>query len=198
MHYELADYQWTAIRPTPPNEARGVPRVNYRRVLLGPPIRSTWRDLPAEFGPYATCYNRFVRWRQARVCGRIIDALAAAYGAAVQMIDTSVVRVDQHGSCITRNQRQSMGRSRGGLTSKIHAVVDSNSLPVGLAEPRSRRKATAAIRPASAPIFTALATGSSGSSARSNNVVGWRRAMTGLLQLSCLRSTRVNQAMAGP
>src|SRR6202042_532300 len=47
--------------------------------------------------------------------------------------------------------------------------------------PTSRRKATAAIRSASAPISTALATGSSGSSTGSNNVVGWRRAMTGLL-----------------
>jgi len=62
-----------------------------------------------------------------------IDALAAAHDAAVQMIDTSIVRVHQHGACITRNQRQSMGRSRGGLTSKIHAVVDSNGLPVRLA-----------------------------------------------------------------
>ena len=49
------------------------------------------------------------------------------------MIDTSIVRVHQHGACITRNRRQSMGRSRGGLTSKIHAVVDANGLPVGLA-----------------------------------------------------------------
>src|SRR5262252_2392143 len=49
------------------------------------------------------------------------------------MIDTSIVRVHQHGACITRNKRQSMGRSRGGLTSKIHAVVDTNGLPVRLA-----------------------------------------------------------------
>jgi transposase len=49
------------------------------------------------------------------------------------MIDTSIVRVHQHGACITRYQRQSMGRSRGGLTSKIHAVVDGNGLPVRLA-----------------------------------------------------------------
>jgi transposase len=49
------------------------------------------------------------------------------------MIDTSIVRVHQHGACITKNQRQSMGRSRGGLTSKIHAVVDSKGLPVRLA-----------------------------------------------------------------
>jgi len=48
------------------------------------------------------------------------------------MIDTSIVRVHQHGACITRNRRQSMGRSRGGLTSKIHALVDTNGLPVRL------------------------------------------------------------------
>ena len=50
-----------------------------------------------------------------------------------KMIDTSIVRVHQHGACITRNRRQSMGRSRGGLTSKIHAVADTNGLPVWLA-----------------------------------------------------------------
>lgn len=94
---------------------------------------ATWRDLPEMFGPYTTCYNRFVRSRRAGVWGRNIDALAAAHGAAVQMIDTSIVRAHQHGVCITRNRRQSMGRSRGGLTNKMHAVVDSNGLPVRLA-----------------------------------------------------------------
>jgi transposase len=111
---------------------RGVPRVNDRRVLNGIfwVLRSgaPWRDLPEAFGPYTTCYNRFVRWRRAGVWSRIIDSLAAAHDAAVQMIDTSIVRVHQHGACITRNRRQSMGRSRGGLTSKIHALVDTNGL----------------------------------------------------------------------
>ncbi|MCS3758582.1 transposase [Bradyrhizobium centrosematis] len=48
------------------------------------------------------------------------------------MIDTAIVRVHQHAACITKNQRQSIGRSRGGLASKIHALVDSNGLPVRL------------------------------------------------------------------
>jgi hypothetical protein len=60
-------------------------------------------------------------------------ALAAGHDAAVQIIDTSVVRVHQHGACIADNNQQDMGRSRGGLTSKIHAVVDTNDLPVHLA-----------------------------------------------------------------
>jgi transposase len=137
MRYELSDGEWATIRPMLPNKARGVPRVDDRRVLNGIfwVLRSgaPWRDLPIAFGPYTTCYNRFVRWRRAGVWSRIIDALAAAHDAAVQMIDTSIVRVHQHGACLARNKRQAMGRSRGGLNSKIHAVVDSNGLPVRLA-----------------------------------------------------------------
>ena len=137
MRYELTDFEWMAIKPMLPNKPRGVPRVNDRRVLNGIcwVLRSgaPWRDLPDNFGPYTTCYNRFVRWRRAGVWAKIMSALAEAHDAAVQMIDTSIVRVHQHGACITRNRKQSMGRSRGGLTSKIHAVVDTNGLPVRLA-----------------------------------------------------------------
>jgi transposase len=137
MRYELSDEEWTAIRPMLPNKPRGVPRVNDRRVLNGIfwVLRSgaPWRDLPDAFGPSTTCYNRFVRWRRAGVWAAIMKALAAAHDAAVQTIDTSIVRVHQHGACINQNKRQCMGRSRGGLTSKIHAVVDTNGLPVRVA-----------------------------------------------------------------
>jgi transposase len=137
MRYELTDKEWAAIKPMLPDKPRGIPRVNDRRVLNGIfwVLRSgaPWRDLPQAFGPYTTCYNRFVRWRRAGVWSRIIDALSVAYDRAVQMIDTSIVRVHQHAACITKDWRQSMGRSRGGLTSKIHALVDSNGLPVRLA-----------------------------------------------------------------
>jgi transposase len=137
MRYELTDNEWSAIKPMLPNKPRGVPRVNDRRVLNGIfwVLRSgaPWRDLPVDFGPYTTCYNRFVRWRRAGVWAKLMSALAGAHDAAAQMIDTSIVRVHQHGACITRNRRQSMGRSRGGLTSKIHALVDTNGLPVRLA-----------------------------------------------------------------
>jgi transposase len=134
MRYELSDYEWTAIKPMLPNKPRGVRRVNDRRVLNGIfwVLRSgaPWRDLPESYGPRTTCYNRFVRWRRAGVWDQIMDALAAGHDAAVQMIDTSVVRVHQHGACVADNNHQDMGRSRGGLTSKIHAVVDANGLPV--------------------------------------------------------------------
>jgi hypothetical protein len=73
MHYELADYEWAAIRPMLPNKPRGVLRGERpacpQRHFLGPSIWS-----------------------------RIIDALAVAHDAAVQMIDTFIVRVHQHGN----------------------------------------------------------------------------------------------------
>src|SRR5437879_962214 len=62
-----------------------------------------------------------------------MKALAAGHDAAVQMIDTSVVRVHQHGAFIAVNNHQDMGRSRGGLTSNFRAVVDTNGLPIHLA-----------------------------------------------------------------
>jgi len=97
MRYELSDHEWATIRPMLPNKTRGVPRVDDRRVLNGIfwVLRSgaPWRDLPNAFGPYTTCYNRFVRWRRAGVWSRIMDALAAVHDTAVQMIDTSIVRV---------------------------------------------------------------------------------------------------------
>ena len=136
MRYELTEYEWSAIRSMLPNKARGVPRVDDRRVLNGIfwvlGSGAPWRDLPECYGPYTTCYNRFVRWRRAGIWRRLMDALAAAHDAAVQMIDTTIVRVHQHAACVARNKAQSMGRSRGGMTSKIHVVVDTNGLPVRL------------------------------------------------------------------
>jgi len=80
MRYELTDFEWAAIRLFLPNKPRGIPRVDDRSVLNGIfwVLRSgaPWRDLPVSYGPRTTCYNRFVRWRQAGVCDRIMDALA--------------------------------------------------------------------------------------------------------------------------
>jgi transposase len=134
VRYELSDFEWAAIKPLLPNKSRGVRRVNDRRVLNGIfwVLRSgaPWRDLPVCYGPRTTCYNRFVRWRRAGVWDRIMDSVAADHDAAVQIIDASIVRVHQQAACVARNQSQSMGRSRSGLTSKIRAVVDTNGLPV--------------------------------------------------------------------
>jgi transposase len=92
---------------------RGIPRVDDRRVVSGiiHVIRNglRWRDAPAVYGPSKALYNRFVRWRKAGIWDRIMDGPAADHEAEVQMIDTSVVRVHQHGACIADHKHQKYG-----------------------------------------------------------------------------------------
>ena len=97
MRYELTDHEWAAIKPMLPNKPRGIPRVSDRRVLNGIfwVLRSgaPWRDLPQAFGPYTTCYNRFVRWRRAGVWNRIMNALAAAHDNPVRQARGQLPRI---------------------------------------------------------------------------------------------------------
>jgi transposase len=135
--YELTDFEWRVIEPMLPNKPRGVPRVDDRRVLNGIfwILRSgaPWRDLPQRYGPRTTCYNRFTRWRRAGVWLRLMDALTAAYDGDIQMIDSTSIRAHQHAATAKQdNQDHCLGRSRGGLTTKIHAVVDARGLPIRL------------------------------------------------------------------
>jgi transposase len=86
MRYELNDYESRFIKPMLPNKPRGVPRVDDRRILNGIfwVLRSgaPWRDLPENYGPPTTCYNRFVRWRRAGIWDRTMNGLATAHDAA--------------------------------------------------------------------------------------------------------------------
>ena len=60
--FDLTDCEWSVIAPLLPQKNRGVSRGDDRRVING----IVWRlYLPERYGPYTTCYNRFVRWRRA-------------------------------------------------------------------------------------------------------------------------------------
>ena len=98
--YELSDFEWSVIEPLLPNKPRGVPRADDRRVLNGIYWRlrtgSPWSEIPERYGPYTTCYNRFVRWRKLGVWDRLFEAITRAYAGEVQMVDSSSIRVHQH------------------------------------------------------------------------------------------------------
>ncbi len=85
-------------------------------------------------GPHTTCVSRFNRWRKVGVCDRLLEAVSAAYDGDIQMIDSSSIRVRQHAANGNKKALRSrcMGRSRGGLTTKIHALVDAMGLPIAL------------------------------------------------------------------
>ena len=100
--FDLTDFEWTVIEPLLPTKVRGVARVDDRRVINGILWRlrtgAPWADIPERYGPHMTCYNRFVRWRKAGVWDRILQAVSEAYAGDIQMIDSSSIRVHQHGA----------------------------------------------------------------------------------------------------
>jgi transposase len=100
--HELTDYEWAVIEPLLPRNSRGVPRVDDRRVINGILWRfrtgSSWRDVPERYGPRTTLYNCFTRWRAAGVWDRLLEAVSQAYDGDIVMIDSSCVRVHQHGA----------------------------------------------------------------------------------------------------
>lgn len=63
----LTDEQFARIAPHLPNDTRGKPRVDDRRVISGivHVLKSgaRWVDAPSVYGPRKTLYNRFVRQR---------------------------------------------------------------------------------------------------------------------------------------
>jgi transposase len=81
--YELSDEEWGLIEdllPRPPRpRARGRRWRDHRQVLNGIfwVLRSgsPWRDLPERYGPWQTCYDRFVRWRRDGTFGRMLCRL---------------------------------------------------------------------------------------------------------------------------
>jgi transposase len=111
--HELSDEEWAIIQPLLPNKPRGVPRVDDRRVLNGILWRfrtgAPWRDIPERYGPRTTLYNRFVRWRAAGVWDRMLAAVSEGYDGDIVMIDSSCVRVHQHGAAVKRGDPRTAG-----------------------------------------------------------------------------------------
>jgi len=108
--FELTDFEWSIIAPLLPNKPRGKRRAEDRKVLNGIYWRlrtgSPWADIPERYGPSTTCYNRFVRWRKIGVWDRIFEAVSKAYDGALQMVDSSSVRVHQHAANGKRGLRK--------------------------------------------------------------------------------------------
>jgi hypothetical protein len=75
----LTDDQWARISPLLPAQkpAIGRPMLDHRRIVGGmlwvAGTGSSWRDLPAEFGPWETVYSRYRRWRGEGIWQRIIE-----------------------------------------------------------------------------------------------------------------------------
>ena len=104
---DMSDLEWGFIKQVLPNKSRGVKRVDDRRVINGIfyVLRTgiPWADLPEQYGPPTTIYNRFNRWSYAGHWDRIMEAVADAHNVDMVMVDGTSVRA--HHSATTLKKR---------------------------------------------------------------------------------------------
>ena len=93
----LTEEQFNNIKPLLPNKPRGVPRSDDRKVLSGIIFclqrGYRWSDVPPEYGPSKTLYNRYKRWAEAGIFEQIFKALAQEHADfQTLMIDATHVK----------------------------------------------------------------------------------------------------------
>jgi transposase len=133
----IRDDQWDRIKDLLPgrighvgatarNNRLFIDAVLYR-IRTGIP----WRDLPERFGDFKNIHRRFSRWAEKGLWTNLLSLLTEDADEEYVMIDSTLVRAHQHSSgAVGRNPSdQAIGRSRGGLTTKIHARVDALGNP---------------------------------------------------------------------
>ena len=93
---DMRDFEWDFIEKLLPNNSRGVNRVDDRRVINGIlyALRTgiPWRDMPEQYGPWSTIYNRFNRWSKAWIWDKIFDAIVDSHNVDTVMVDATSVR----------------------------------------------------------------------------------------------------------
>jgi len=84
-----------------------------------------WRALPDEFGYWFTIYQYFNRLSLNGFFDWFHEQLLLGKDAEVVFEDSTHCKVHQHANGCKDRAAQAVGRSRGGLNTKIHAVCDA-------------------------------------------------------------------------
>ncbi|MEU4931935.1 IS5 family transposase [Streptomyces yokosukanensis] len=155
---DLSDSEWMQLEPhLPMNAGRGGRWKDHRQVINGILFRIRtgilWRDIPRRFGSWQTCYDRHRRWSADGTWERLFRVVQADADAerhidwSMVSVDSTVCRAHQH-AVGARKQAprksgrrarpaehrpdEALGRSRGGLTAKIHLAGEGGRRPLAM------------------------------------------------------------------
>ncbi|MEV6250671.1 IS5 family transposase [Streptomyces sp. NPDC051742] len=141
---------WDRLEPLmPPNPVRGPRWADHRRTLEAIAWKyrtcSPWRDLPAELGSFQTAHKSLIRWAVDGTWERIFGAVLSAADASDDIgwtvsVDSTVCRAHHHaagaGGKVAADRPEpadhALGRSRGGLSTKVHLASDDQARPLAI------------------------------------------------------------------
>ncbi|MYX87831.1 MULTISPECIES: IS5 family transposase [Streptomyces] len=155
---DLTNREWSLLEPhLPPSGRRGGRWNDHRTVVNGVLFRVRtgvpWRDLPERYGSWKTVYERHRRWSADGTWDRILHSVQADADLAGRIdwsmvgVDSTSCRAHQHAGgarktrprvpkkrTTPRHHRpdEGLGRSRGGLTCKIHLAGEGGCRPMAL------------------------------------------------------------------
>ncbi|QUC63479.1 IS5 family transposase [Streptomyces sp. A2-16] len=155
---DLTDEEWARLKPHLPKSGQHGGRwESHRRVINGILFRQRtgvpWRDLPARFGRWKTVYERHRRWSADGTWDKLFAAVLADADAegridwSMVSVDSTSYRAHQHAAGarkkpprlpgkrhtpLQHRPDQGLGRSRGGLTCKIHLAGEGGRRPLAL------------------------------------------------------------------
>ncbi|WP_443069125.1 IS5 family transposase [Streptomyces sp. NBC_01278] len=143
----LTDAQWARIEPLLPDRTpkRGGRWRDHREVIDAIAFKyrtgTPWMDLPERFGSWKGAHSRLRMWAIDGTWERLFATLLAQAGTEedldwVVAVDSTIVRAHQHaagarpkGAPAGEPNDHALGRSRGGLTTKIHLAADGRCRP---------------------------------------------------------------------
>ncbi|MFE4087921.1 IS5 family transposase [Streptomyces sp. YIM B13502] len=144
----ITDAMWDRIEPRmPADPVRRRRWADHRRTLEAIAWKyrtgSPWRDLPDELGSFQTAHKRLIRWAVDGTWGRILAAVLAAADDADDIGWTVSLHRLPGPPALSRSQEKgapdqaepqdhALGRSRGGLSTKVHLASDSHARPLAL------------------------------------------------------------------
>jgi transposase len=156
--HDLTDAQWAILEPLLPTSTKPgrPPKWTKRQLIDGirwrTRVGAPWRDVPARYGRWQTVYGLFRRWQRDGTWARILARLQARADAAGLItwdvsVDTTIARAHQHTAGAQKGDLQAeppgglaavepadhgLGRSRGGLTTKLHLACEQGRKPLSV------------------------------------------------------------------
>ncbi|WP_328946429.1 IS5 family transposase [Streptomyces sp. NBC_00250] len=154
---DLTNNQWIRLEPLLPTGKKPGRPPTWTRRQLNDGIRwrtrtgAPWRDIPERYGLWDRAYDLFRRWQRDGTWKRILAQLQAEADAKGLIIwdvsvDSTIARAHQHAAGARKKAQQKeppggidaepddhgLGRSRGGLTTKLHLAVEQGQKPLSL------------------------------------------------------------------